>query len=70
MEVEQRQRETSIIIIAFKIQALGLLMSAYMIDDKELVCRVGTIPLMSTTGALPASGSLPVTDADVQYCGI
>ena len=65
MDVEQRQRETSIIIIAFKIQALCLLMSAYMIDDKEFVCRVGTVPLLSTTGALPASGSLPITDADV-----
>jgi hypothetical protein len=59
VKVEQRQRETSI-IITFKIQALGLLMSADMIDDKEFVCRIGPVPPMSTTGALPASGSLPV----------
>ena len=43
VEVDQRQRETSI-IIAFKFQALGLLKSADMIDDKEFVCHVGLVP--------------------------
>jgi hypothetical protein len=63
VEVERRQRETST-IIAFKIEALDLLMSAAMIVDKEFVCRVGPVPPVSTTEALPASGSLLVTDAD------
>ena len=59
VKVKQRQRETSI-IITFKIQTLGLLMSADMIDDKKFVCRVGPVPPVSTTGALPAPESLPV----------
>ena len=61
---ERRQQDTST-IIAFKGQALDLLMTAVMIEDKEFLCRIGTAPPVSTTAELPASGSLLVTDADM-----
>ena len=40
-------------------------MTAAMIEDKEFVYRIGTVPPVSTTEALPASGSQLATDADM-----
>jgi hypothetical protein len=62
--VERRQQDTST-IIAFKTRAYDLLMTAAMIEDKEFVYRIGTVPPVSTTEALPASGSQLATDADM-----
>ena len=50
---ERRQQDTST-IIAFKGQALDLLMTAVMIEDKEFLCRIGTVPPVSTIAELPA----------------
>jgi hypothetical protein len=61
---ERRQQDTST-IIAFKAQALDLLMTAVMIEDKDFFCRIGTVPLVSTTAELPASESQPAPDADM-----
>ena len=61
---ERRLQDTSA-IIAFKGQALDLLMTAVMIEDKEFLCRIGTVSPVSTTAELPASGSAIVNDADM-----
>ena len=62
--MERRQDEASA-VIAFKTRALYLLMTGAMIEDKEFVCHIGTDPPVSTTEALPAAGSQPAPDADM-----
>jgi hypothetical protein len=61
----ERRREETLAIIAFKIRAMDLLMTGACIEDKEFVCQIGTAPPMSTTEVLPASGSQPAPDADM-----
>jgi hypothetical protein len=61
----ERRLEETLAIIAFKTRAMDLLMTGACIEDKEFVCQIGTAPPMSTTEALPASGSQPAPDADM-----